>query len=268
MNELDLLADTMSSLAILQNELYEAVTIADSSQVDRLLARIGLLERRRNRLVHQLVGMRGQKLDASTPLRDQIVTVLRLLARPSSIRLVADVARARFGEAIPTGRIASLRRDEERSWSRAPGARPDYIVPALSSDRFAPMRAEVALASWPLEIRIVGPASPRVDMLKVLCRLADESGRHLDSQWTRGLEPVIWRLAATVPNAIEPEGALDLSVIRLAATYELQQLEQDDARERQDAADRAKTYLDDQAQLFGARFRVVRGGLVSAGGSS
>jgi hypothetical protein len=45
-------------------------------------------------------------------------------------------------------------------------------------------------------------------------------------------------------------------------------LERDDARERQDAADRAKTHLDDQAQLFGSRMRVVRGGLVSAGGSS
>lgn len=263
----DRFTDTISALAALQGELTDAVDHVDPSRTDRLLAQIGILERRRNRLVHQMLGGEGQKLEATLPLRDQILTVLRLLGRPSSIRLVADVARARFGEAIPTGRIASLRRDEERSWSRAPGARPAYVVPPLSADRFAPMRAELALSSWALETRIVGPASPRVDMLHALIRLTDELLREQNAQWNRALERVIWRLGATVPGAVAAEGELDASRVRIAAEAELAELRSEDERERRDAAERARDQLDDQALLFGTRLRVVDGGLVAAGGS-
>lgn len=264
----DQLGDTISELSSLQGELRDAVDQVDPSRTDRLLAQIGVLERRRNRLVHQMLGSDGQRLEATPPLRDQIQVVLRLLGRPSSIRLVADVARARFGEAIHTGRIASLRRDEERSWSRAPGARPAYVLPALSADRFAPVRGELTLSSWPLETRIVGPASPRVDMLLVLAGLVDEFTREREAPWTRGLERIIWRLASTVPGAVQMGEALETSIIQDAVQVELAQLRSDDERERRDAAERARDQLDDQALLFGTRMRVVDGGLVTVGGSA
>ena len=40
---------------------------------------------------------------------------LQLLGRPASIVLIIDVSKARWGELIPTRRLASLRRDELRA---------------------------------------------------------------------------------------------------------------------------------------------------------
>lgn len=262
------LTNLITALRLLQDELRRAVEQEDGRTADRLLAQLAVLERRRNRLVHEMVSGDGQRADMTAPLRDQVITVLRLLGRPSSIRLVADVARARFGEAIPTARIASLRRDEERSWQRSPGARPAYIVPALSTDRFAPVRGLLTLSSWELESRIVGPASPRVDMLLVLARLADDLSREREASWATALESVVWRLAATVPEAIGAGEHLDPIAVLRAAHAELALLEPDDLGERRSAAERARVHLDDQAMLFGSRMRVVDGGLVSAGRSA
>lgn len=264
----DLLIDTLRSLTEMQGQLRKAVDGNDSVRLEQLLPQLAVLERRRNRLAHQVLGADQPRQAAAPPLRDQILAVLRLLGRPSSIRLIADVARARFGEAIPTGRIASLRRDEERSWIHGPGARPAYVVPPLSADRFAPVRAQLALSAWSLEVRIVGPASPRVDALRVLERLIDEYARAESASWSQPLEQVVWRLAATVPGAVEVGGQLDVAGVRSALQAELAAIEPDDARERRDAAERARNLLDDQAQLFGAQLRVVEGGLVAEGSSA
>ena len=69
-------------------------------------------------------------------------------------------------------------RDEHRSWRSAresghrAGGGPVYIVPALTYDRLAPVRGLLALSAWPLEVRLVAPASHRVDMLHMVDRLA------------------------------------------------------------------------------------------------
>lgn len=261
-------AELMTELRNLDEDLRGAVEHGDSRSADQLLAQLAVLERRRNRLVHEIVTPESEAFERMPPLRDQVITVLRLLGRPSSIRVVGDVARARFGEAIQTSRIASLRRDEERSWIKAPGARPTYVVPPLSFDRFAPVRGLLALSAWPLETRIVAPASPRVDMLHALVRLAEELDRDQDAPWTGALERVVWRLASSVPDAVEIGHGLNPRTIAQAARDELALLEPEDSGERRTAAERAVAHLDDQGRLFGTRLRVVAGGLVAAGGAS
>ena len=258
----------MTELRGLEDDLRGAVEDGNARAADQLLAKLAVLERRRNRLVHEMISPEPEGQERMLPLRDQVITALRAIGRPSSIRLVADVARARFGEAIPTARIASLRRDEERSWIRAPGGRPTYVVPPLSFDRFAPVRGLLALSAWPLETRIVGPASPRVDMLIVLIRLADELDRERDAPWSAALERVVWRLGSSVPEAVGSGHDFDPWTISNAARAELAQLEPEDADERRTAAERATVHLDDQSLLFGTRLRVVAGGLVTAGGAS
>lgn len=258
----------MNELRTLEDELRRVVAQSDARAADRLLAELAVLERRRNRLVHEMVNPEPEGIERTVAFRDQVIAALRLLGRPSSIRLVADVARARFGEAIPTTRIASLRRDEERSWLKGPGARPTYVVPPLSSDRFSPVRGTLALSAWPLETRIVGPSSPRVDMLNVLVRLTEDLDRERDAPWAAALERVVWRLASSVPGAAEIGKTLDPTTIAEAARSELAQLEAEDLQERRTAAERALAHLDDQGLLFGTRLRVVSGGLVTAGGAS
>ena len=268
MNDNARLTDVIAAQRSLEDDLRRAVEQEDAHAADQLLAQLAVLERRRNRLVHEMVSPDQERVDSVQSLRDQIISALRLLGRPSSIRLVADVARARFGEAIPTSRIASLRRDEERSWVRSPAARPTYIVPPLSIDRFAPVRGSLSLSAWPLEARIVGPASPRVDMLLALVGLADELNQDRDAPWAPALERVVWRLAATVPRAVDLGKTLNPETVSTAARAELARLEPEDARERQSAAERARAHLDDQGMLFGTRLQVVDGGLVASGGAS
>jgi hypothetical protein len=251
--------ETVGELAELEGELKGAVDRGDGAATERLLAQMAVLERRRNRLVHQTLTEEGATLDPTLPIRDQVLTSLRMLTRPSAARLIVDVARARFGENLPPGRLASLRRDDERSYQRAPGSRPAYLVPALSHDRLAPVRGLVALSSWPLEVRIIAPASPRVDMLHALAALIDTSEKHKETAWARSLERILWRLARTVPDAVDPRSDLDLGRARNAVAVELAELADEDGAERLEAAARARGQLDDHGQLFGVRMHVVDG---------
>ena len=248
----------------LQRKLAAAIAASDVAQAERLLAQTAALERRRNRLVH---GLLADQAGTSTtaPLRDQVIAALRLLGWPASVRLIADVAAARFGEFIPTGRMASLRRDEERSWTRAPGARPAYVVPALSSDRLAPVRGMLALSSWPLEKRIVAPGSHRVDALRTLDRMVEAMDAEAGTPWSSQLERSIWRLARSVPGALDGGEKLDNAAVRAAIAAELAVLEPTDSAERAEAAERSRAHDDEQASLFGTRWHVIDGGMVAAG---
>jgi hypothetical protein len=105
-------------------------------------------------------------------------------------------------------------------------------------------------------------------MLLVLTRLVEEFTSEREAQWTRALERIIWRLASTVPGAVQMGETFDASAIQEAVQVELAQIRSDDERERRDAAERARDQLDDQALLFGTRMRVVDGGLVTVGGSA
>jgi hypothetical protein len=77
-----------------------------------------------------------------------------------------------FTGQLAASRLTSLRRDEERSYRSAPNARPYYLCPALTSDLLSPARALLCISTWPMEQRIVGPLSPRVDFLTAAIRVA------------------------------------------------------------------------------------------------
>src|ERR1700722_12543193 len=107
------------------------------------------------------------------PLREQVYEALSLLQVPAAPKLIATVHEAFFGATFPTTRVTSLKRDEERSFRTAPFARPYYICAALSADYLAPSRGLLAVSTWPLELRAIGPLSPRVDFLTAAIRVAE-----------------------------------------------------------------------------------------------
>lgn len=262
------LFSVLREVTALQEALNSAVAEGDADTAERLLAELSVLERRRNRLVHRTVDS-SPSYTTVRPLRDQVIQVLQLLGRPAALGLVNDVASARWGEPIPTRRMASLRRDEQASYDTRPGARPVYIAAALSADRFAAIRGVLTLSSWPLEVRIVGPASPRVDLLHNLRRLADEVdvGSPSDEVWVPALERVVVRLARTVPTAL-PGGSsvsVDTDRVRQACDVELAALEAADLDARAQAADRARSQLGQDQQLFGVRMEVLRGARAAGG---
>lgn len=262
------LVNVLTKVMALQEALNTAVAEGDPDTAGRLLAELSVLERRRNRLVHRSIDS-SPSYTTVRSLRDQVIQALQLLGRPAALGLVNDVASARWGEPVPTRRMASLRRDEQTSYNSRPGARPVYVSAALSADRFAPIRGVLTLSSWPLEVRIVGPSSPRVDVLHNLRRLAEEVdvGSSSDQVWVPALERVVMRLARTVPTALREGGSVSVETdqVRQACDAELAVLEATDDDVRARAADRALSQLGEDQQLFGVRMEVLRGARAAGG---
>jgi hypothetical protein len=262
-------AEVLAEVADLQARLQKAYEAGDAAAADRLISELATAERRRNRVMQRaLATTRGYR--ATLPVREQVIRVLALVERPAAVSLIRDLASARFGDRIEGPRLASLRRDEHRSWRSAhdaasprAGGRPVYVVPALTYDRLAPVRGLLALSSWPLELRLIAPASQRVDLLHIADKLARELAAAPDAPWASEVESVLWRLAATVPGATG-RGELDPQQVREAVAFELAQLQEADAAERAEAAARAREQLDEEHQLFGSRLAAVPGGRTAA----
>jgi hypothetical protein len=187
------------------------------------------------------------------PLREQVYEALSLLQVPAAPKLIATVHEAFFGATFPTTRVTSLKRDEERSFRTAPFARPYYICAALSADYLAPSRGLLAVSTWPLELRVIGSLSPRVDFLTAAIRVAEAIERIPEPPGAA--RRLLQRFAASVSGAISPGGGADPAAVSEAALAELAVHREADGRARRAAADRARG-LHHAEQLFGtAMFR-------------
>lgn len=266
-------AQVLTEITDLQRKLLRAYESGDAAAVDRLVSELSAAERRRNRAMQRSVEGSRRSWRASLPVREQVARVLSLAGRPTGVSLIRDLAAARFGDQIPGPRLASLRRDEHRSWrsahdtsaSRA-GGRPVYVVPALTYDRLAPVRGLLALSSWPLELRLIAPASHRVDVLHIADRLAQELASAPEAGWAPEVERLLWRLASSVPGATDRPGGLSPDAVRAAVAAELAQVLEADQAERVEAAERARAQLDTEQQLFGAQPGAPPGGESGADG--
>jgi hypothetical protein len=188
------------------------------------------------------------------PLREQVYEALSLLHVPAAPKLIATVHEAFFGSTFPTTKVTSLKRDEERSFRTSPFARPYYICAALSADYLSPSRGLLAVSTWPMERRVIGSLSPRVDFLTAAIRVADAIDRIPTPPLTA--RRLLQRFAASIPGASgEGRDQVNPGVVRRAADAELSVHADADSRMRKEAADRARKQLADAEQLFGARFQ-------------
>ena len=257
------LIEVVTALRNANEALLDATMSGDVTEANRLLQDVAVLERRRNRLVHKSnpgVAATALSYQSSVPLRDQVIRALQLTGRPSSARLVSDVTKARWAERVDTAKLSYLRRDENRSWQKSqelPGrqARDVYVVPALTYDRFTPVRGTVALSTWPTGLRLIAPLSPRVDMLYSTVALAEEASTLVGTNYETPMMRLVARLGATIPG-VRPFGAEPQAVIK-AARAELTELEETDELERFEAARRADAQLGARELLFGTQIRTV-----------
>jgi hypothetical protein len=265
------LIEVVTALRSANDALIEASTSGDVVEATRLLQDVAVLERRRNRLVHKSnpdIARTTSSYESSIPLRDQVIQALQLTGRPSSARLVSDVTKSRWAERVDTAKLSSLRRDEARSWRKSqelPGrqARDVYVVPALTYDRFTPVRGTIALSTWPTSLRLIAPLSPRVDMLHSTVALAEEASAVTGTNYEGPMMRLVARLGATIPG-VKPFGVEPHAVIE-AARAELREIEETDELERSEAAERAHAQLDVEVLLFGTQIRTVTSR--AAGGS-
>jgi hypothetical protein len=203
------------------------------------------------------------------PLREQVHQALTLLTVPAAPRLIAAVHEAFFAATFATTRLTSLKRDEERSFRTAPYSRPYYICAALTADRLAPTRGLLAVSTWPLERRMIGSLSPRVDYLISAIRIAEAADRlastptQLPSAAEARNSPVtrlLWRFAANIHGISQQAATIDTRAVIRAAEAELAVHETADSQVRAAGARRAREQLDDVQQLFGARLEMQRQG--------
>jgi hypothetical protein len=184
------------------------------------------------------------------PVREQVHQALTLLSVPAAPKLIVAVHEAFFAGTLAGPQLTSLRRDEERSFRSAPHARPYYLCGALTADRLAPARGLLAVSTWPLPSRIIGPLSSRVDFLNAAVRVAAHVGRAGDP--SPAAARLLWRFAANIPNAADTTGVADPRRVSAAATAELKVHDEVDRSQRETAAQRARRQLDEAQQLFGA----------------
>jgi len=195
------------------------------------------------------------------PLREQVYQALSLLTVPAAPKLLATVHQAFFASTFPTAKVTSLKRDEERSFRTAPFARPYYICATLTADLLAPARGLLAASTWPMERRVIGPLSPRVDFLSAAIQVAGAIGR-LPTP-VPAASRLLWRFAASIPGAAQDATRMDPRNVAEAAVAELSVHRAADSETRQAAAVRARAQLDDVEQLFGTRLAAAdqrRGG--------
>ena len=189
------------------------------------------------------------------PLREQVHEALSLLTVPAAPRLIATVHEAFFAGTFPTIRLTSMKRDEERSFRTAPFARPYYICAALTADLLAPARGLMAISTWPMERRVIGSLSPRVDFLTGAIRVAEAIERLPAPVLTA--RRLLWRFAASIPGAADSAASVHPHEVMQTALAELTVHQAADQATRHAAARRARDQLDDAQQLFGTRIQLA-----------
>jgi hypothetical protein len=268
-------ADTIEALERRIDELRvavrEAVLAGDPALASARRAELKRAEQAwEDALTAKAPQFRVPKAQASLlPLREQVYEALSLLQVPAAPKLIATVHEAFFGSTFPTTRVTSLKRDEERSFRSAQYARPYYICAALSADYLSPSRGLLAVSTWPMEKRVIGSLSPRVDFLTAAIHVADAIERiptppptarqllHRFAGNIPGAAPVPGMPGSAGPDQIRPD------VVRQAAQAELAVHSDADTRLRKEAAERARKQLQDAEKLFGTTLAPVAAGEAS-----
>ncbi|MEW9550906.1 hypothetical protein [Nonomuraea sp. NPDC050783] len=249
----DRLDDLERRIDELRAGVRRAVRARDGAAARRLRAELRAAERSWDALVGGEQPDDAPAARKALPLvtvREQVHQGLRLLGATAQPRLVVAVSEAFLGGTIRSAQLTSLRRDEERSFRSAPFGRPYYLCAALT-DRLSPARGLLTLSTWPLERRVVGPLSPRVDFLTCAIAVASHQGARepADPRAVR----LLLRMARNIPGATDTAlGPPDPARVVRAARAELAVHAERDTRDRAELARRAERQLDDAARLFGA----------------
>lgn len=250
-------------IAELRRAIRSALAAREQDRVRELRAELRRAERSWDALVTPTDRAEDdrQGLASLLPAREQVHQALTLLDVPAAPKLIGAVHSAFFTGQLAASPLASLRRDEERSYRAAPGARPYYLCPALTSDLLSPARALLCVSTWPLEQRIIGPLSPRVDFLTAAIRTAEAAPALSGTgAMSTAVERLLRRFAMNIPGAGPAHpGGVAPEAIAAAARAELDIHSAQDQDDRAQAAHRARQQLDDTAQLFGTRLTAIPG---------
>lgn len=234
---------------------------ASSAAIERAQREINRLAAQQTRLVAELRIARLDSADrlggpgalaGQRPLRELVLDALDELGVPAPPRVVSDFAAVAHGWTLPAERFASLRRDEERAYDKAPTSRPAWLVPAINALTLSALSRLVTHSAWEPARRVIGTRTLRTTHLRTLLRLLEtadrlrgQPGAHREQ-----LDALIVRFAESVPNALELGQSIDWAKVRTAAKAELARIDPADLEERHAAAERLAK-LPERFQLWG-----------------
>jgi hypothetical protein len=209
----DELIATLEESLHMQQRLVAAAR-DDGVPVADLVAQATVLERlddKRDQLISRMRRTTSAGLRATgsrPPIREVVLTALNDLGGwPQNAGFLAEYLWAARQLQLDSRAFAPLRRDERRSWERAPGARGAYIAPALSPDGSANPRW-LTNSGWPLERRVVASAdSERLFDLQKVRALATTPASGIP------VDALLWRCAAQVLG-IAPPSAIPLQNVQ------------------------------------------------------
>lgn len=191
---------------------------------------------------------RAPKPPRST-VRAKALDALEDLGFVTFTRQLGPYVEARYGGKLPAARFGVLARDEERAY-RSSRPRPVYLCFGLTQNG-EPIKRLLARSDWPLEERIVGPTTGRVQNLKMTARLCELAEQFEDSAFDIDrLRFLAADHARDLPGVRVKHGQFPLRDWRDKARHELERFEERDGRERADAAQRLAG-RPEHARLFG-----------------
>lgn len=182
----DQLVETLEEILRLQKKL---VSDARNHRVSasELVAQVIMLERlddRRDDLLDDLrhdasAAMRTYR--RSPPIRQLVLEALADFRWPQDLKFVQEYLFVSRELQIESRALAPLRRDEQRSWERAPEARDAFVAPALYADGTA-NTGWLTSSAWELERRIVdSEETERLIHLQKILTLAGRRGTGSDA---------------------------------------------------------------------------------------
>lgn len=180
------------------------------------------------------------------PVLDRALEVLQILAVPAEFTMIAQIASALEPPNLPAAQLKPLLRAEKTAHRRGTIDQP-RVCAALDAEYLTALRnSRLALPQWPLERRLYGPLSGRVDFLTATINLAE----HLAARPDPGQRAVtlLQRYARNIP------GCGDRPTFAQAAECgrdELRIHTDADTATRTAAGALARVHLDDTQQLFG-----------------
>src|ERR1700712_4030542 len=153
------------SIGELRRAIRDAAASGDTERAGELRTQLRRTERAWDALLDTdeptaapaIIGQADVPISHGTmlPAREHAHRALMLLQAPAAPKLIVAVHDGFFPGDLSASKLSSLRRDEERSYRAAPGARPYYLCPALTHDLLSPARALVTISTWTLEQRII-----------------------------------------------------------------------------------------------------------------
>jgi hypothetical protein len=245
-------AALLEQAADLTSQAAKAAVAGDLEQMSALEAHSAKLHREAQRLARRSQRPRAS-VDAGVRIsaRAQAITALSEMGVPAPAREIAAYHAARFDQPLDVRALASIRRDERSAWERSKGGHPVYLAPALEARFFRPVRGPLTLSSWPMESRLIGSSSARVDHLRLAIRIAEMAERLTGASAAEALTNLAWRYALNIPGGVDRAKRADPTTIAAAARAELAVVASQDEEERASAARRAVAQLSQAEQLWG-----------------